>query len=335
MTYLDWLLSVLLQTFADLQSVQKRVSIWYLMSALLVAMVFFGWRYPGQVKARLQQCLSPTIWWHKSAQTDYIVFLINRFLMALLTPRLPSSVLLTTWVYYQCQSFMLEMSPIRLSTSLVVALFTVSYFLLDDFSRFYLHRLLHKWPILWAFHRVHHSAKVLTPMTVFRTHPVEGMLFFLRASLVQAVCIGVFVVLFPDQVSLYTVWGVSIFTFLFNLFGANLRHSPVVLSYGKWEKWLISPAQHQRHHSSNIEDYDCNFGVVLAVWDRMLGSWKQASSDQTLSFGTNTAFDQHRFVGLYLIPCYQVLMSLMITGKRIVHRFHWVILSVASFLYAA
>lgn len=302
MTYLEWLMGVLQQTFADLQSVQKRVSVWYLVSAFMVAAVFYAWRYPGKLKSQLAQLFSPRVWWHRSARHDYAIFFINRFVMAFLSPRLPSSVLLTTWLYYQSQhwfSFSVELS---LSTPYVIALFTLCYFLLDDFSRFYLHRMLHKWPILWAFHRVHHSAKVLTPMTVFRTHPVEGVLFFLRSALVQAICIAFFVSLFPGQVSLYTVWGVSVFTFVFNVLGANLRHSHVALSYGRWEKWLISPAQHQRHHSSAREDFDCNFGVVLAIWDRLFASWKQADWQQKLVFGTNSRFDEKGLLAIYTEP---------------------------------
>lgn len=302
MTYFEWLLSVLQQTLADLQSVQKRVSIWYLLSAFMIAGVFYAWRYPGKLKSQLIQLFSPSVWWHRSARHDYVIFFINRFVMALLSPRLPSSVLLTTWLYYQSQNWFPYSAELSLPTAYVIALFTLCYFLLDDFSRFYLHRMLHKWPILWAFHRVHHSAKVLTPITVFRTHPVEGVLFFLRSVVVQAICVTFFVSLFPGQVSLYTVWGVSIFTFIFNVLGANLRHSHVVLSYGRWEKWLISPAQHQRHHSSAIDDYDCNFGVVLALWDRVFGSWKQANWQQKLVFGTNSSFDEKGLVNMYLEP---------------------------------
>ncbi|AEF56104.1 sterol desaturase family protein [Marinomonas posidonica] len=303
MTYLDWLMSVLQQTLADLQSVQKRVSIWYLVSAFVVALGFIAWRYPGQFKQHLKRLFSPRVWWHKSARIDYAIFFINRYVMAFLSPRLLSSVLLTTWLYYQSQNWSPHLGDlISLPTGYVIALFTLCYFLLDDFSRFYLHRMLHKWPALWAFHRVHHSAKVLTPITVFRTHPVEGMLFFLRSSLIQAICIAGFVSLFPGQVSLYTVWGVSIFTFVFNVLGANLRHSHVTLSYGRGEKWWISPAQHQRHHSSAVEDYDCNFGVVLALWDRIFGSWKQADWQQDLVFGTNTSFDDKGLLAMYVEP---------------------------------
>ena len=78
---------------------------------------------------------------------------------------------------------------------------------------------MHKWHILWALHKVHHSATTLTPMTVFRTHPLEGVIFSFRGAITQAVTISSFIFLFGSNVDLFTVLGANIFTFLFNIFG--------------------------------------------------------------------------------------------------------------------
>ena len=65
--------------------------------------------------------------------------------------------------------------------------------------------------------------------------------------------------------------GVNIFIFLFNVFGSNLRHSHIGISYWKWLEFiLISPAQHHLHHSVSKEHHDKNFGVSLAIWDWIL-----------------------------------------------------------------
>jgi sterol desaturase/sphingolipid hydroxylase (fatty acid hydroxylase superfamily) len=132
---------------------------------------------------------------------------------------------------------------------------------------------MHKWPILWSLHKVHHSATVLTPMTVFRTHPLEGIIFSLRSSVTQAISISSFIFLFGNTVSLYTVLGVNIFVFIFNVLGSNLRHSHVGIQYWKWVEYIfISPAQHQLHHSIAKEHHDKNFGAALAIWDWFFGS---------------------------------------------------------------
>lgn len=66
----------------------------------------------------------------------------------------------------------------------MVLCFTLCHFLLDDLSKYLVHRALYRWPVLWAFHKVHHSAITLTPLTVYRTHPLEAVLFSLRGSAV-------------------------------------------------------------------------------------------------------------------------------------------------------
>ena len=74
---------------------------------------------------------------------------------------------------------------------------------LDDFSKFFIHRFMHKWPILWSIHKVHHSATTLTPMTVFRTHPLEGIIFSLRSSTTQAISISSFIFslsIYPNEI---------------------------------------------------------------------------------------------------------------------------------------
>jgi len=74
--------------------------------------------------------------------------------------------------------------------------------------------------------------------------------------------------------------------FLFNALGANLRHSHIWLSFGSLERWFISPAQHQIHHSSAEADRDINFGTCLAIWDRLFGSHRRASiTPISISFG--------------------------------------------------
>ena len=70
---------------------------------------------------------------------------------------------------------------------LIPYLFTISYFVLDDLTKFITHALMHKIPLLWEIHKTHHSARVLTPMTIFRTHPLEGVIFVVRSSLTQGI----------------------------------------------------------------------------------------------------------------------------------------------------
>ena len=57
----------------------------------------------------------------------------------------------------------------------IKALYTLSVLIAFDAGTFLAHLLVHKVPILWEFHKVHHSAQVLTPITAYRSHPVDVM----------------------------------------------------------------------------------------------------------------------------------------------------------------
>jgi len=84
----------------------------------------------------------------------------------------------------------------------------------------------------------------------------------------------------------YWVLGVDVVGFALAALGGNLRHSHVWLSYGPWlERWFISPAQHQIHHSRDPRDHDRNFGAGLAVWDWVFGSLSLAGPRRRLRFG--------------------------------------------------
>ena len=101
-------------------------------------------------------------------------------------------------------------------------------------------------------------------MTVFRTHPIEGVIFVLRSTITQGIIIGLFYYITAGNLTLITIVGANLFSFTFHLLGSNLRHSHISISYWKWiERIFISPAQHQIHHSIKKEHHDKNFGVTF------------------------------------------------------------------------
>lgn len=313
----DWLIS--LQGL--LLAANKRVSIGYLGSATLVALLWFYWRHNWPIGHTFKQLFGRHIWWSQSARLDYTLVLVNQAVMLLLRPFLVGKLVIATAIFYAMTDWLV---PVAWSWSgltwLVPIVYTLVLFLLDDASRYWLHRLMHRWPVLWAFHRLHHSAKTLTPFTVLRTHPVEAVLFGLRGALVQGLATGTFVYLFGNKVSLLSVLGANGLVFLFNLLGANLRHSHVPLSYGgRVEKWLLSPAQHQLHHSQDIAHYDKNLGVVLAIWDRWGGTWLAYEPQISLQFGVCDQYGQHE----NLMQAYwQPLQQSGQAAKQVIHR--WV-----------
>ena len=291
---------------------RKRVFFGYLGSALIIAiLLYFIQALRNKMRTSflsvLKDLFSKRVWFARSAVADYKILFISRFIMFSIAPHLISTLTLTTIIFeslhilFDGRVLVSEALP----TWIVIGLFSTTLFLLDDWSKYIVHKALHKIPILWCFHKVHHTAEVLTPITVYRTHPVEALIFSIRSLVSKSIVLAIFVYFFGSQVELFSVLGVSVFLFLFNALGSNLRHSHVWLSYGrKIERFLISPAQHQVHHSHLPQHTDRNFGAVLAVWDWMGGSLHTTiGKKERISFGViGESSNPHTMRYIFLVP---------------------------------
>ncbi len=290
---------------------RKRIFICYLLASLLIAFLWLFFNRKLSVKKSIIKIFNLHIFFSKSSKSDYKIFFINQVIMFLISPMLITQLTIATFLFYYFHSISWLNAGMFLGTQvfIVAIIFTTVNFILDDFSKYIVHRLMHKWHILWALHKVHHSATTLTPMTVFRTHPLEGVLFSLRSAITQAITISSFVFLFGNSVDLVTVLGANIFVFLFNIFGSNLRHSHIGIRYWKWLEYiLISPAQHQIHHSISREHHDKNFGSAFAIWDWIFGSFHHSEDTDNLTLGIekNPSNFTHNLSNLYLKPFLEI-----------------------------
>ncbi len=258
----------------------KRLFWIYLLSSIFLAIVYF---YVTKKNSRL--ITSSKLWLHPSAKLDYYYFFLSYFInILLLVPFILSAKTVALFVNKELYFYFDYYDNSFFSYKQIVLMYTISIFVVSDFTRYWLHRFLHTIPFLWEFHKIHHSAKVLTPITFYRVHPVENFLFGLRYSLSVGFVTGVFIYFFGAKVDIYMVFGVNIILFVFSLFGSNLRHSHIPFSYGEFiEKWLLSPKQHQIHHDK--KHFNKNFGGYIAIWDRLFGSLTLSKDVKVLKFG--------------------------------------------------
>jgi len=136
-------------------------------------------------------------------------------------------------------------------------------FVLLDFFGYWTHRLLHKIPLLWRLHALHHSDSDLDVTTTIRHHPVE--------ALVQALCDAALALLFgftPQAVLLYG--GVV-------LVAQTFHHGNVTLParLRPLSNWLITPDIHRLHHSKRYAENNSNFGNLIPLWDRLFDTFRQ------------------------------------------------------------
>jgi sterol desaturase/sphingolipid hydroxylase (fatty acid hydroxylase superfamily) len=180
-----------------------------------------------------------------------------------------------------------------------VLLFTAS-----DFARFINHWLHHRVPVLWELHSVHHSAEHLNPLTTYRFHPIEMMLEGLSVVVIVGLLAGlVSYALGGNPISYYGTIYVWAYLRAANALGTNLRHMHV------WWAWhprlshlLISPAQHQVHHSTDPKHHDKNFGFFFAWWDWAFGSLYVPRTREQLQFGLTNGVSHRTLRGALFNP---------------------------------
>jgi sterol desaturase/sphingolipid hydroxylase (fatty acid hydroxylase superfamily) len=169
---------------------------------------------------------------------------------------------------------------------LMAGLATLIVFLAYELGYWIDHWSSHRFPALWEFHKTHHSAERLTPITVFRVHPGEMVKFANILALFMGLANGAATWAF-DGVGGVMISGTNVILIVFVYMFLHLQHSQVWITFpGVLGRVFMSPAHHQIHHSINAEHYDRNFGACLCVWDRLFGTYYSPSAiPQRLRFG--------------------------------------------------
>ncbi len=138
----------------------------------------------------------------------------------------------------------------------------ISFLVLDFFGGWLVHITEHKVPFLWRFHIIHHADNNVDVTTGLRHHPGEsvlrGIFFFMGIVLSGA-----------------PMYAVMIFQTILVL-SAAFTHANISLP--KWlDKGLsyvfVSPNMHKVHHHWKQPYTDSNYGAVLSIWDRLLGTF--------------------------------------------------------------
>jgi len=164
--------------------------------------------------------------------------------------------------------------------------YMVVLWLILDFIAWFIHYLQHKVPLLWQFHKVHHSAEVMHPISNYREHPVDNLAYGFFIGFGYGVVYAVAVRFLGHVPAAPTLLGVPLLMFLFNVVAYNLRHSHVWLRWpGIWSIVFPSPAHHHVHHSCHPDHIDKNFAFMFPIWDVIFGTYTMPEDNRDVKFG--------------------------------------------------
>ena len=77
---------------------KKRIFIFYLLAAALIAFVWLYFKKKMSVKKSLKKIFNPKIFFSKSSISDYKIFFINQIIMVLISPILVAQLTIATFL---------------------------------------------------------------------------------------------------------------------------------------------------------------------------------------------------------------------------------------------
>jgi len=285
--WIDRIVGWLCAPVLNLADPLRRIYWLYLLSALAIAGAVFVYRRRVRGRALLQGFFTYIAPWqvfgHRSARLDYWFFYLNTVLFGLILAPLVAAPTVATFVAHSLG--VSASAPASAGPWWSLGM-TIATLLTMDLALYIGHYLQHRVPFLWEFHKVHHSAEVLTPITAFRVHPVDDLLTLSLTALFSGVVQGLFRATVGTGIADIEVLGVNVLLFAWYIFGFHLRHSHIWLAYPVWlSHILVSPAQHQIHHSSAPRHFDRNMGFIFAVWDAVGGTLYVPKAREDLTYG--------------------------------------------------
>ena len=133
-------------------------------------------------------------------------------------------------------------------------------FVVADFIQWNVHRWLHYSPLLWEFHKVHHSVEQMGFAAHLRYHWMETIIY----KSVQYIPLSMIGFGLDDFFILHLV----------TILIGHLNHANVKITYGPLKYVLNNPVMHLWHHAKNIPagSNGVNYGISLSLWDYLFGT---------------------------------------------------------------
>lgn len=261
----------------------------YLFSALLIALLYHTYSSrKTNLRAALKELLAAHNLRSRSVKDDVLLFFFDKVFLGFIYSFVVGAAFFFRAEVMQLLSYAgIPTSHVTPGITLSIVL-TLLSLLVFDFAVFFEHYLSHKILFLWEFHKIHHIAEDLNPLTAYRSHPVNQCCFILMVSLFSGTYSGIVGYFFNSSHAYVLFAGQNFFMFILLILGLNLQHSRVFIRYPRIiRRILISPAYHQLHHSSDRHHHDINFGFIFSFWDSLFKTQYLPSNEKNLRFGVS------------------------------------------------
>ncbi len=244
--------------------------------------------------------------WHPSSRLDYKLFVVNSVVVTGAV-----SLLTVGPQFWKVLGFKVLVvlagpapAPLAEPSALVISFAAILSLLALDFGYWLTHWAMHRNPLLWEFHKVHHSAEVMTPATEWRQHPLEFLMFPTVYGLTTGLVYGALAYFFGERAQGLSLNVQNLLIVVHLATFHHVRHSHIRIPFtGAWGRILHSPAHHQLHHSADPAHFDCNLGYLLSVWDWMAGTLILPTGRERLTLGIGAEGRLHdTVVAVYLRP---------------------------------
>lgn len=181
------------------------------------------------------------------------ISLLNFFIMSYLAIAINSS---SKVINLQADTLLLQHPTLNIFSATVITI------LLFELLNYWFHRLLHRVPLFWRVHSVHHSDTEVDVTTTHRHHPIEPILSMAVITLPIVILLG------PPLIA------VIVYNLLLVIV-SSISHSNIYVpkSVDRFLRYfIITPDFHRLHHVNQKQYTDSNYGAIFPWYDYLFGS---------------------------------------------------------------
>ena len=169
----------------------------------------------------------------------------------------------------------------------------IGVILLFDLWMYLWHRINHKVPFLWRFHKVHHADPFMDVSTATRFH-IGEIILSSAFRIVILIVLGMHL----WELLAYEIIAIAVIQF----HHANIQ---IPENIDRWlRRIIVTPSIHKVHHSNWQPETDSNYGTIFTFWDWILRTLRIKKNQHDIQLGLEeyAPDEEQRLKDLFKMP---------------------------------